>query len=141
MADPNFSTNAVARYANHWKTLVDEGIADAFIVGDYEQVSVPGSSYWSIKTDIKLKEGENLYQWAARTYQPYCKGKTRLFTFTEWLPNEPDKLRARVKHFAQWTVENGFDGVDVHEAMNFERQTNWPILGEFNGWLGGAPME
>jgi len=140
-SDPHFSTNAVARYANHWKTLVDEGIADAIIVGDYEQVSVPGHSYWSIKTDIQLEEGEDLYQWAARTYQPYCKDKVRLFIFTEWLNSHPDKLEPRMRDFARWCVENGFDGVDVHEAMNFERETNWPILGKFNRWLKGEPME
>ncbi|MBN2310541.1 MAG: hypothetical protein JXR94_16325 [Candidatus Hydrogenedentes bacterium] len=140
-ADPHFSTHAVARYANHWQALVDEGIADAFIVGDYEQVSVPTHPYWTLKTDIELGEGENLYQWAARTYQPHCKGKVRLFTFTEWLNSDPAKLEPRMKDFARWTKDNGFDGVDVHEAMNFERETNWPILARFKAWLDGAPMD
>src|SRR5690606_2677472 len=39
--DPHFGTNVAARYANHWKTLVDEGIADAFILGDFEIVASP----------------------------------------------------------------------------------------------------
>jgi len=140
-ADPHFSTNAVARYANHWQKLVDEGVPNAFIVGDYEQVSEPTSAYWSLKTDIQLKDGENLYQWAARIYKPYCQGKVRLFTFTEWLPGDTTALEARMKNFARWTVENGFDGVDVHEAMNFENDANLPVLGKFNAWLKGAPIE
>ena len=37
-AEPWFSANVVARYSNHWKTLVDDHIADAFILGDYEVV-------------------------------------------------------------------------------------------------------
>ena len=40
-ADPYFGTNVVARYRNLWRGLVDERIADAFIVGDYELCSAP----------------------------------------------------------------------------------------------------
>ena len=66
-------------------TLVDEGIADAFNVGDYESVATPSQPYWTAKPDIDAREGEDLYAWAARQYQPYCRGKTRLFLFSEWL--------------------------------------------------------
>ncbi|MHB8969126.1 MAG: hypothetical protein ACYC3X_04155 [Pirellulaceae bacterium] len=38
--DGYFSTNVVARYTNHWKTLVDEGLADAFILS--ELLRLPG---------------------------------------------------------------------------------------------------
>lgn len=114
--DPHFSTNVVARYTNHWKTLVDEHIADAINVGDYEIMSQPNAEYWAAKPDIVRQNGEDLFSWAAREYQPYCKGKTRLYLFSEWLSDLPGNTR----FFADMTRKYAFDGVDVHEAANFE---------------------
>ena len=121
-ADPHFEANIVMRYTNHWKTLVDEGIADAFIVGDYEAMSAPGQAYWSAKKDIRLQPGEDLYAWAARTYRDDCRGKTKLFLFSEWLPGDMNGLESRMQFFADRVLANGFDGIDVHEAASFE----WP---------------
>ena len=138
-ADPHFSSNVVVRYTNHWKTLVDEGIADAFILGDYEIVSSPTHGYWGAKKDIKRQNGEDLFAWAARTYQPYCKRKTRLFLFSEWLPGSPSALEPRVRFWADVTRKYGFDGIDVHEAWNFESNpANMPLLGAMADRLRGA---
>jgi hypothetical protein len=102
-----------------WKTLVDEGIADAFILGDYEQVSVSGSSYWTAKPDVRPREGEDLFAWAAREYQAHCKGKTRLYLFGEWLPGTAE-LDARLQFFGDLILKHAVDGIDLHEASNFE---------------------
>ncbi len=59
-SSPYFSDLAVARYTNHWKTLVNERVADAFIIGDYEPVSSPNNLYWKRKTDIRRRDGEDL---------------------------------------------------------------------------------
>lgn len=140
--DPHFSTNAVVRYTNHWKTLVDEGIADAFILGDYEIAASPAHSYWSIKTDIVREEGEDLFQWAARTYQQHCAGKTKLYLFSEWLPGPMDALSTRMDEWAARTRDNRFDGIDVHEAWNFENPPEkMQILKRFAGQLVGEPSE
>lgn len=114
--DPHFSTHVVARFTNHWKTLVDQRIADAFSIGDYEIMSQPDNAYWTAKPDIRRQNGEDLFSWAAREYQPYCQGKTRLYLFSEWLSN----IEANTRFFAEVTRTYGFDGVDVHEAANFE---------------------
>ena len=136
--DPHFGTNVAARYTNHWKTLVDEGIADAFILGDFEIVASPEHGYWTSKTDIVRNEGEDLYAWAARTYRPHCKDKTKLFLFSEWLPGEAKGLAERMRFFADKTRTHGFDGIDVHEAWNFEAaEGNMAVLGEFSRWLAG----
>ena len=129
--DPHFSTNVVARYTNHWKQLVDEGVADAFILGDYETMSHPDHVYWTAKPDIRRNRGEDLYAWAAREYQPYCKGKTRLVLFTEWLPSaSPATLEPRLRFFVDAARRNGFDGLDVHEAWDFEKNpANMAVLG------------
>ena len=137
-ADPHFSTNVVVRFTNHWKTLVDEGIADAFILGDYEIMSSPTHPYWRTKRDIQRKSGEDLFAWAAHEYQSYCKGKTRLFLFSEWLPGSPSKLEARLRFWADATRKHGFDGIDVHEAWNFENNpAHVPLLGAMAERLQG----
>lgn len=134
--DPHFGTNVAARYTNHWKTLVDEKIADAFILGDFEIVASPEHAYWTAKKDIVRNEGEDLYAWAARTYQPHSKNKTRLLLFSEWLPGEATGLADRMRFFADKTRTHGFDGIDVHEAWNFEAaEGNMAVLGQFAQWL------
>ncbi len=137
-ADPHFGTNVVMRFTNHWKTLVDEKIADVFVLGDYEAMSASSQAYWSAKKDIVLNPDEDLYAWAARTYQPYCRGKTKLFLFSEWLPGDVTELENRMTFFAERVRLNGFDGIDVHEAASFE----WPeakmeVFGRFADRLTG----
>lgn len=115
-----FGTNVVARYTNHWKQLVDEGIADAFILGDYELVSDPNTPYWKAKKDIVLQQGENLFDWTAKTYQDYCKDRCKLLLFSEWLPHSYDELDKQMDLWATRLHKYKFDGIDIHEAMNFE---------------------
>lgn len=117
---PHFGANVVARYSNHWKQLMDERIVDAFILGDYEVASNPGQSYWSAKPDIKLMPGEDHFAWAASEYQSHGRNKTRLYLFSEWLPHDPPGLAQRLRFWADVTCTNGFDGIDVHEAWNFQ---------------------
>ncbi len=119
-ADPYFSANVVARYRNQWKPLVDEGIADVLVVGDYEICSHPEHVYWQAK-GIAPGPGEDLFSWAAKEYGDYCHGKTRLFLFSEWLVSSRQALDQRLAQWAHRVQDNGFDGIDVHEAANFER--------------------
>ncbi len=117
---------------------MDEGVADAFILGDYEIVSSPDHAYWKAKPDIQRKHGEDLYAWAAREYQAYCQGKTRLYLFSEWLPGEPEALKTRTHFWADVTRQHGFDGIDMHEAWNFESHPdNMAILGSMAQRLKG----
>lgn len=137
--DPHFSTNVVARFTNHWKQMVDEGIADAFIVGDYEIVASPEHAYWSAKPDIQREDGEDLYGWAAREYQAYCKGKTKLYLFSEWLSGDPKALETRVQFWGDTTLKHGFNGIDMHEAWNFESHPdNMAVLGRLSERLKGG---
>ncbi|MGI6459034.1 MAG: hypothetical protein ACOX5J_02880 [Candidatus Hydrogenedentales bacterium] len=136
--DPHFSTHNVVRYSNHWKTLVDEGIADAFVLADYEIASSPGHAYWTVKPDIQLAEGQDLFQWAAAHYQEYCASKTKLYLFSEWLPAGPEALEPRMNDWASRVLENGFDGIDVHEAWNFESPPeSMEVLKRFSDRLAG----
>ena len=93
-------------------------------------MSSPDHAYWTAKPDIQRRAGEDLYAWAAREYQSYCQGKTRLYLFSEWLPGSPSKLESRVRFWADVTRKHGFDGIDVHEAWNFESHpAHMPLLG------------
>ena len=108
------------RYGNLWKEMVDEKIADAFIVGDYEIcTSPPSHPYWKAKTLIPAPKGD-LFAWAAEQYQPYCKDKAKLYLFSEWMTHERNALDANMKRWAKRVLDNKFDGIDVHEACNFE---------------------
>lgn len=136
--DPHFSTHDAVRYTNHWKTLVDEGIADAFILADYEIAANPGHAYWPVKPDIQRAEGQDLFQWAATHYQNYCAGKTKLYLFSEWLPGDINALEQRMDDWAGRVLDNGFDGIDVHEAWNFEGPPEkMDVLKRFSDTLKG----
>ena len=136
--DPHFSAHDVVRYTNHWKTLVDEGIADAFILGDYEIAASPDHAYWSVKPDIQRAEGQDLFQWAGGHYRDYCAGKTKLYLFSEWLPGDIGALEQRMDAWAGRVLENNFDGIDVHEAWNFEGPPEkMEVLKRFSGRLRG----
>lgn len=76
-ADPHWGTNVVAKYRNLWRPLVEEGIADAFNLADYELPSHPDHPYWKPK-GIQLAEGQDLFSWAAQEYGPTCRGRTIL---------------------------------------------------------------
>jgi len=138
-ADPYFGTNVVARYSNLWKELVDEKIADAFIVGDYEICATPGHAYWKAKKLVPPSQGD-LFAWAAKQYQPYCKGKTKLYLFSEWLPGSKQALEHRMAGWAKRVVDNGFDGLDVHEAMNFGVEDGTLILKRLRERLDGKKV-
>ena len=135
-SDPHFSANVVARYGNLWKEMVDEKIADAFIVGDYEICTAPPNHpYWKAKTLNPPPQGD-LFSWAAKQYQPYCKDKTKLYIFSEWMPHDPKALDANMKRWAKRTLDNNFDGINVHEACNFE-PNKMDILKSFHEQLQG----
>jgi len=138
-ADPIFSANVVARYRNLWRPLVDEGIANAFIIGDYEPCSSPGMAYWQAKTMQPDPMGD-LYAWAALKYKAHCAGKTRLYLFSEWMPSNAAALDAQCGEWSQRVRANGFDGIDMHEAMNFEGARCMEVLARLRQRLDGEDV-
>jgi hypothetical protein len=125
------------RYANHWKYLVDKGIADAFIVGDFEVVSFnKGHEYWQAKKDIVLDEGDDLFDWIAKEYKIHCKSRTNLYLFSEWLSHNPKKLENQLNVWAQRVIKHKFDGIDVHEALNVEEPEHLAAFKRFADKLG-----
>jgi hypothetical protein len=120
-ADPYFGDNVVARYRNLWQPLVHEGIADAIIVGDYESIRAGGEhAYWKAKRGVP--EDQNLYGFGADQYRPLCREHgVDMYLFGEWLPGSHQALDHQLKVKAEIVHAYGYDGIDLHEAMNFER--------------------
>ena len=53
-------------------------------------------------------------------------------------PADPSALDQRMKDWASRVLENGFDGIDVHEAWNFEGPPeNMDVLKRFSDRLTG----
>jgi len=137
-SDGYFGTNVVVRYSNHWKKLVDKGIADAFVLGDYEQMSLGKSNvYWSSKPDIVVRGHEDLFSWAAREYSPYCGSKTKLYLFGEWLFGDRIKLDKTFEDWANRVNNYNFDGIDIHEASNIEGPSSLELFKRFSTRLKG----
>ena len=140
-ADPYFGTNVVARYKNLWKKLVDETIADAFIVGDYEICSQQNHAYWSAKKLTPVPTAD-LFSWAAGYYQPHCNNKTKLYLFGEWLSASEPEIEKQLTEWSERTLTNGFDGIDIHEAANFENPpTKMKLLKRMKQRLQGKGTE
>ena len=60
--------------------------------------------------------------------------------FSEWLPAAPAELKTRMQFWADVTRRHGFDGIDVHEAWNFESPpANMAILGSMADRLKAMP--
>ncbi|MDD2709929.1 MAG: hypothetical protein PHV34_18250 [Verrucomicrobiae bacterium] len=124
-ANPYHSGNVVARYHNDWRGMVEKGIADAFILGDYEIASNPSfvdsccdcPSYWKAKG---LAHEPDIHAWAAREYQTACRGKTKLFVFGEWLSHDREKTQKLLSDWTRRVTNHDFEGLLVHEALNFE---------------------
>lgn len=140
-ADPYFGTNVVARYKNLWKELVDDSIADAFIIGDYEICSQQNHVYWT-KKYLNPQPTTDLFSWAADYYQPYCKNKTKLYLFGEWLSSSEPEIDKQLMEWSQRVITNGFDGIDIHEAANFENpSTKMKLLRRMKQRLQGKSVE
>ena len=44
----------------------------------------------------------------------------RMYLFGEWLPGSHQALDAQLAARARYVLDNGYDGIDLHEACNFE---------------------
>ncbi len=139
-ADPYFGDNVVTRYRNLWRPLLSEGIADAIIVGDYESIRAGGEHpYWKAKPGVP--EDENLYGFGADQYRPLCREHgVDMYLFGEWLPGSHQALDHQMAAKARVVLEHGYDVIDLHEAMNFERG-KMMFLQRVADRLRGKPVE
>lgn len=138
-ANPYFGDNVVARYANLWRPLVTEGIADAINVGDYEVLASADHPYWLAKPSVPADA--DLYAFGARQYGPLCREHdVKLYLFGEWLPGSHQALDHLLARKASIVLENGYDGIDLHEAANFEGE-RMIFLRRFSERLRGVEPE
>jgi hypothetical protein len=82
-----------------------------------------------------------LFSWAAAYYQPYCNNKTKLYLFGEWLSASEPEIEKQLTEWSQRTLANGFDGIDIHEAANFENPlTKMKLLNRMKRRLQGKTV-
>ena len=67
-------------------------------------------------------QGSDLYSGAAREYKSFRDGLTQLIHFWEWISHVPPQVNQYIRTMIDHTEKSGFDGIDMHEAWNF--QTN-----------------
>ena len=146
LTSPVFSTSVKYRFETQWKRWVDEGIADALILGDYEWTwdRVPP---WEAK-GIHPPAGRQVSDVLAPEYVAYVAGRAKLLFFSSWLSayaqhhqgasagNLEDAMRMR----ARTVLETGADGICLHEAHTFEYYKGFDTVSEMRHTFDAAPL-
>jgi hypothetical protein len=128
LTSPVFSTRIPYRFATQWRTWIDEGIADALVLGDYEWPwdRVP---IWEAKQmDWPARTYAADHEW--RAYVQYSNGRAELYWFSSWLSAyaarhegaSSDSLAGAMKMRADTVMATPVDGICLHEAMTFENE-------------------
>ena len=106
-------------FENHWQSLAAKGIADTFVLADYEYVNLfahpKATRYWKNKQIPAATEREAL-AWAGKTYVPALK-KTRLVL---WADVSAAKLKTESVKLPEIVRAEKFDGIFLHESRDFE---------------------
>ncbi len=124
---PVFSEDVKYRFETQWQRWIDEGIADALVLGDYEWTWDWGVPPWRPK-GFEPPPGKQLSDILAPEYVTYADGRVKLRFFSSWLEayakqhqgasaaNLADAMRMR----SRTILETGVDGICLHEAHTFE---------------------
>lgn len=130
LTSPVFSTHVPYRFTTQWRQWIDEEIADILILGDYEWPwdYVP---IWEAK---RMHWPKDTYpadvEW--REYAEYSPDRVRLYWFSSWLSAyvsqhagaSAGSLAEAMQRRAQTLAATPVQGICLHEAMTFERETD-----------------
>lgn len=144
LASPYMSASVKYRFETQWKRWIDEGIADALILGDYEWTwdRVPP---WDAK-GIHPPAGKQPADVMAPAYVAYANGRAELLFFSSWVSayaqhhagasaaNLEDAMRMR----SRTILETGADGICLHEAHTFEYYDAFDTVAEMRRTLDAA---
>lgn len=144
LACPYMSSSVKYRFETQWKRWIDEGIADALILGDYEWPwdRVPT---WEPK-GFQPPPGRQVADVLTPEYVAYAAGRVGLLLFSSWLSayaqhhqgasagtlDEAMRMRART------ILETGADGICLHEAHTFEYYQGFDSIGEMRRTLDAS---
>lgn len=141
LTSPYFTGLVKYRFETQWKRWVDEGIADALVLGDYEWPwdRVPT---WEPK-QFNPPEGKQVADLCAPEYVKYIGDRAETFIFSSWLSayaqhhkgasaaNLVDAMRMR----SRTVQETGVDGICLHEAWTFEKYKGFDTVVEMRKTL------
>lgn len=128
-AVPYMSDRVKYRVELDWKKWIDEGWADALVLGDYEWTwdAVPN---WKAKglDPSKLVPGNEAADVFAPEYVDYANGRAEILFFSSWLSAyaqhhkgaSASSLSGAMKLRGDTILRTGADGILLHEAHTFE---------------------
>jgi hypothetical protein len=109
----------VAAYRNPTESLIQDGTADVIVVNDYEYTSLWGqpsaTRYFEGRNITAAATQEDVFAWAENHFGDPID--TRLFL---WAPISTTKLNDELPFWTAAVTDFHFDGVLLHEAINFE---------------------
>ncbi len=118
---PYFANHPKYRIGHDWKTWVDEGIADALVVADYERFNRRCDDFWRAKGVVP--DGVND---PAELFLPgftgYVKGRVPLYLHIRLPGKTPRELKAALDTDGATVLKFGLDGANLHELMIIENR-------------------
>ena len=144
LTSPYFDGGVKFRFETQWKRWIDEGIADALILGDYEWPwdRVPT---WKPKGYMP-PEGKQIADVLAGEYVAYSRGRAELLFFSSWLSAYAEghqgasasNLRDAMRMRAKTVLNTDVDGICLHEAHTFEHFKGFKTVAEMRRMFDSA---
>ena len=138
-ACPYMSSSVKYRFETQWKRWIDEGIADALVLGDYEWPwdMVP---VWDSK-GVKKRGEKYPADLLTPEYVEYSDGRADIILFSSWLSAyaqhhagaSASDLDGAMRMRARTLVDTGADGILLHEAHTFEFYNGFDTVRRMRG--------
>lgn len=130
---PLWSHRAPAAMHMDWRTWVDEGLADALIVGEYQPMwGARQVEYWPVIAERTGLDRADVEGSAARQFHGYAQSRCQLLYFSSWIHGGAQRTRedleAAILRIQEGASRAPLDGVVWHEFASFERHDYYPRL-------------
>ena len=141
LTSPYFDGDVKFRFETQWKRWIDEEIADALILGDYEW-PWDGVPTWQPKGYMAPK-GKQIADVLAGEYVAYSRGRADLYFFSSWLSAYAQHhngasaadLDGAMRMRALTILDTAVDGICLHEAHTFEYYKGFDTIAEMRKTL------
>ena len=118
---PHFSPHAKYRIGHDWKTWVDEGIADALVVADYERFNRRCDNFWRAKGIVPDGVNDPAERFVPE-FTGYVKGRVPLYYHIRLPGKTPRELKEALDTDGATVLRLGLDGANLHELMIIENR-------------------
>ncbi len=118
---PYFANHPKYRIGHDWKTWVDEGIADALVVADYERFNRRCDGFWRAKGVVPDGVNDPAERFFPE-FTGYVKGRVPLYLHIRLPGKKPRELKAALETDGATVLKFGLDGAQLHELMIIENR-------------------